>query len=199
MPPANPYNPGAGVAPPPQPYVPPPPTYAPPPPTYAPPPSPQPYQPPPYGQAPYGPPPPAGYAPPGYGMPPDGNTSGMGQGYPVPPQASGWTFAGFVPFGIFHFFNGNTGLGVLGLFTSLLSFIWFLGILNLGYSIYVGITGRESAWRNRRFNSAMEYDDTMRTWNTAGLVLLVLGVLVWIGFIMLFFVIFAAAISSAGH
>lgn len=67
--------------------------FAPPPGAYAPPPGqlsappPQPYQPPQYGQplppqygAPYAPPP-----PPSMAYPADGNTSGMGPGYPAPP------------------------------------------------------------------------------------------------------------------
>src|SRR5207253_1270461 len=82
-----------------------------------PPPPPQAYAPPPVAgyPPPQGYPPPASgypaqYAPPqGYGvyaLPPDGNTSGMGDSYPVPDEARGWTFAGFVPWGLFSFING---------------------------------------------------------------------------------------------
>lgn len=102
----------------------------------------------------------------GYGMPPDGNTSGMGQGYPVPPEASGWTFAGCVPFGLFAFLNGSTLWGVLGIAG------WFVGgILGIVYLIYIGVQGRDLAWRSRRFNSVQEYQETMRSWNTWGLVI----------------------------
>jgi hypothetical protein len=146
----EPYNPAGAYPPPapPQQYQPPPPQYQ----QYQPPPPPGQYQAPP------------GYGPAqGYGMPPDGNTSGMGQGYPVPPQASGWTFAGFLPWGLFSFFNGDTTWGVIGLVGS------FIGILGIVYAIMVGINGKESAWRNRRFNSIYEYEATMRSWSNWGM------------------------------
>jgi len=149
---------------------------------YAAPPQPQGYQP-----AGYAPPP--GYAPQGYaqGLPPGGNTSGMGEGYPVPPEASGWTFAGFVPWGLFSFTNGNTTWGVIGL---LLSFFGF----GMVYWIYIGITGKENAWRNRRFNSVQEYMDTMAAWNKWGIGLLIAGV---VFFILYFIAVFSIAIMGA--
>jgi hypothetical protein len=196
-PPVNPYAPGAGVAPPPTApgtwtAAPPPATapgawnapQPPPPPQYPPPPSPQ-YPPP----AAYPPPPAqAGYQQ-QYGLPPDGNTSGMGQGYPAPPEASGWTFAGFVPWGLFGFLNGDTTWGVVGLA------LWFFGFY-IVYAIYMGITGRESAWRNRRFNSVYEYAETMRVWNYWGMGCLGAGCL---GICLYFIFVFVVAISASSH
>ena len=101
--------------------------------------------------------------------PPDGNTSGMGEGYLVPPHASGWTFAGFVPFGLFGFVNGLTVWGVVGLIGH------FIGILSIIYWIYIGIQGKELAWKHRRFDSIQQYEETMRAWNTWGLVLFLVG------------------------
>ena len=62
----------------------------------------------------------------------------------------------------------------------------FVGwIVQLGVAIYLGISGHELAWQNRRFESLQQFQDTMRVWNAwglgifiAGLVLgLVLGIL----------------------
>jgi hypothetical protein len=129
------------------------------------------YQQPPPG---YQPQPPVGYGPAGYRppMPLDGNTSGMGDGYPIPPEASGWSFAGFVPWGLFCFFNGNPTWGAISIGLA------FVG-LNIVSAIYVGVTGKENAWRNRRFESIQQYLDVMRAWNLAGIwVLAIAGVLV---------------------
>ena len=190
--------PGAGLAPPPDA-----PAATPPPPAAYPGPEPQPQQ----YQQPYAPPagpnqgqgggyPPAqpygggygGYG--GYGLPADGNTSGMGANYPAPPDASGWTFAGFIPWGLFGFFNGSVLWGVIGLLGGL-----FGGIPGLVYMIYMGVQGRELAWRNRRFTSVMEYADTMAAWNRWGLIVLiaslVLGVIGFILYISLFAYLFA--------
>lgn len=136
--------------------------------------------------------PPQQYQQGGYGMPmpPDGNTSGMGEGYPVPPEASGWTFAGFVPFGLFSFNNGNSTWGLIGLL------LWFFGF-SIVYWIYIGITGRENAWRNRRFASRQEYMDTMRAWNNWGIGLLVASILFFVlYFVFVFAVVFAGVAGS---
>jgi hypothetical protein len=224
LPPPSANAPGAGLLPPPQPApgdVPPPagltPGYVPPPaaapgsapagdtyqvPLAAPayPPQPAPYvvpppgtQPPPYPG--YAPPPGAGYAASpayGYAMPPDGNTSGMGDTVPVPPQTQGWSFAGCIPFGLFGFLNGVMLWAGLGLAGSLL-----FQPLYLVYAIYMGIKGRELAWRSRRFDSLMQYEDTMRAWNNWGigcLAALILGGLLYFIFA---FAIFGSIMSEA--
>jgi hypothetical protein len=139
----------------------------------------------------------AAYAPPSYpshgyqaAIPPDGNTSGMGDGYPVPPEASGWTFAGFIPFGLFSFLNGNSNMGILGAVGSI------IGIVGLVYAILVGINGKESAWRNRRFASIEEYTSTMRGWNTGGLILVGLGCAGILLYFIFVFVIVGLAASG---
>lgn len=166
-----------------QPYLPPPPQIPPPgaqPGTQYPPPQP-PYA---AGQQYPAAPPPPGF---GYNLPPDGNTSGMGDGYPVPPGISGFSAGGCVPFGLFGFLNGSTLWGFLGLAGCL------FGPLSLVYAIYLAIQGRELAWRNRRFDSIEQFQDTMHPWNIAGLVMLGLSI---IGFILYFVVIFAAMIPA---
>lgn len=89
----------------------------------------------------------------------DGNTSGMGPGYPVPPEASNFNFGGCIPYGIFAFANGSVLWGVLGL---------FVGITN----IYVAFKGNEIAWQSRRFASRQQYWETMKAWNMWGKVIL---------------------------
>ena len=172
---------------PPPPHVPPPSgaeTSPPPPPPAYPGAQSSPYQPP--AQAPYQPPA-SGYQPGGYGSYGnlDSNTSGMGPGYPAPPEASGWSFAGCIPYGLFAFINGSVLWGVLGI---VLNFIGF-GII---YIIYIGIQGRELAWRNRRFANVQQYVDTMNAWNVWGIVLAVIsGLGVVLYFIFVFGVMMA--------
>lgn len=153
-------------------------------------------------QAPYVPP--TGYAPPpsqvapappGYNpyaqfQPADGNTSGMGSGYQAPPQTTGWTFAGFVPWGLFSFFNGNTTWGAIGLG------LQFVG-LGIGYAIYMGIKGREMAWQDRRFESLEQYEAVMKAWNTAGMIVLGVGVAFFLLYFLFVFGMIFAGMSGA--
>lgn len=123
-------------------------------------------------------PPPPGF---GYNLPPDGNTSGMGEGYPLPPGVSGFNAGGCVPFGLFAFINGNTLWGIISLIGLIIS------PAQLVYAIYIAIQGRELAWRNRRFDSLEQFQDTMQPWNIGGLVLLGLGVIAFITYIAVAF------------
>jgi hypothetical protein len=135
---------------------------------------------------------PGGY-PPGYPhyQPPDGNTSGMGPGYPAPAEASGWTFAGCVPFGLFAFFNGSIIWGLVAVLGGFIPYIG--GIAGLVYLIYIGVQGRELAWRSRRFANLRQYVETMNAWNTWGLVL---GLISLIGGVLMFFLVFAVMMSE---
>jgi len=175
--------PAAGPTPAGPPLLPPPPYAPPPPPPYAPPP------PQPGAGYPY---PPSGYAQAGYGYPPpDYNTSGMGEGYPIPPEASGCTFAGCVPFGLFAFVNGSVLWGVLGLV------LGWLGLPGLVYVIYIGIQGRELAWRNRRFAGVEQYVSQMHAWHIAGIVLLCLGLALTVVYAAVMIAVFMTAMSQS--
>ncbi|MCB1216341.1 zinc ribbon domain-containing protein [bacterium] len=150
---------------------------------------------PPPGQAPPAPPPQQAPTPPPHQAPPQGqpsyppsyggydanqNSSGMGAGYPLPPEAANMNFGGCIPYGIFAFVNGNVMWGVLSLL------FW-------PAAIYVLIKGNEIAWQSRRFTSRQEYVDTMNAWNTWGKILLavqVVGMVLY--FVFVFFVTFAA-------
>jgi hypothetical protein len=97
------------------------------------------------------------------------NTTNQGKDAIVPSEASGWTFAGFVPFGLFAFKHGLLWWGVIGILACIPS----LGIvLWLIYWIYIGVNGKKLAWRHRRFESAQQFRDTMRAWNMWGIILL---------------------------
>ena len=147
----------------------------------------------------YAPPPYAPQAPqnvypanyPYYGVPADGNTSGMGEGYAVPPFTQGWTFAGCLPFGLFAFLNNSTLWGVLGLGGMIIS------ALQLVYAIYVGIEGRKLAWKNRRFESVQQFEETMRAWNNWGLGCLVAQVIMMVIFFAIYAAVIAGVLSTA--
>jgi hypothetical protein len=145
------------------------------------------------------PPPPQyqGYPPaPGYGqaMPPDGNTSGMGQNYPVPPEAAGWTFAGCIPFGLFAYFNGSVIWGLVAIPGGMVPYLG--AIAGLVYFIYIGVQGRELAWRSRRFTSIQEYSETMRAWNMWGLIMVAVNIVMVIGLFFLYALLFAAILAD---
>ena len=100
----------------------------------------------------------------------DGNTSGMGPGYPMPPETSNFNFGGCIPYGIFGFANGNVLWGVLALFVPFAS-------------LYLNFKGNELAWQSRRFSSREQFVETMNSWNLWGKVMLGIQLL----FIVLYF------------
>jgi hypothetical protein len=97
------------------------------------------------------------------------NNSGAGPQRWAPREVNGWTFAGFVGFGLFAFFNGIIIWGVIGLLCSIIPYIGCIGIMV--YWVYIGINGRKLAWQSRRFESLKQYKQVMAAWDTAGGVL----------------------------
>lgn len=109
-----------------------------------------------------------GYAPPAapaYPAAPGENTSGM-QG-PVPPEVEqmGWSWGGFGLNWIWGIANR--------VYIALLAFI---PCVNLFVAIYLGIAGHKLAWQNRRFESVQQYKETMKAWNTWGLVVFLVNI-----------------------
>ena len=98
-----------------------------------------------------------------------GNSSGNGPQADIPADASGFTAAGCVPFGLFAFANGQIALGILGLISS---FIPFLGLI---YIVIVAMSGRKLAWQGRRFSDVHQFASTMEVWNVWGWVLFALN------------------------
>ena len=99
---------------------------------------------------------------------------------PVSGVATGWTFAGFIPFGIFALKNGIATWGWIGLACGIACFIpvlnFFGGIGAIVYAIYIGINGKQLAWQNRQFASEQQYAETMKAWNMWGIILLIVGI-----------------------
>ncbi|MBN2083338.1 zinc ribbon domain-containing protein [bacterium] len=124
---------------------------------------------------------------------PDDNTSGWGAQKSIPDYIRGWSFVGFVPFGMFALYNGQQAWGVAGILLTVLTFPFgFLAWpLMIGYAVYLGLKGRELAWHGRRFASAEEYEQTMRAWNIAGMISLVLPPLQAIWHIMFWMKMFS--------
>lgn len=141
--------------------------------------------------------PPQGFAPPAApAIPADGNTSGMGTGYPLPDGVDRFSFVGCIPFGIFALANKINVWGVIGLVAGILLFIptWVTPLAGLDflfwlavivYAVYICVAGRKLAWLNRRFDSQQQYHDTMATWNRWGIGCLVASILLHVlGFII---------------
>ena len=107
------------------------------------------------------------------------NTSGWGAAYPLPREARGWTYAGIVPFGLFPLYNGLQAWGVAGLLLTALGFplLFLVWPLQLAYVIYLGLKGKELAWRSRRFRTLSEYEQSMHVWNVVGMISLIVGAL----------------------
>ncbi len=88
----------------------------------------------------------------------DKNTSGRKYGK-IPPGVAGWSWDGFLLTPIWSVFN-NTYIGLL----SLLPGIGFC------LSIYLGLTGRELAWQNKRWKSVEHFKHVQRQWSIATLI-----------------------------
>lgn len=101
------------------------------------------------------------------------NNSGMKDGAPAEVTAMGWCWGVFGLGGIWGIANHVT----LAIVTIGIGFIPYIGaIANLAILIYLGINGHVQAWENRRFESFEQFRDTMRVWNTWGLVLFIVNI-----------------------
>jgi hypothetical protein len=94
------------------------------------------------------------------------NNSGGGRGTVPPAGVSGWSWGAFFLSWIWAVFN-RTWIGLLAL-------IPYVGFL---FAIYLGIKGRELAWRNKRWESLEHFNQVQKRWSFWG-VIIVLGALV---------------------
>lgn len=97
------------------------------------------------------------------------NTSGMGAGHPLPDGIAGWSWGAFFWNWLWSIFN-RTWIGLL----CLVPYVGFI------MSIYLGVKGREMAWRNKRWDSVEHFNRVQRTWSLWALgffVVALLGVL----------------------
>jgi Tfp pilus assembly major pilin PilA len=97
---------------------------------------------------------------------PGENTSGMGNLYPVPPEASGWSWGAFSLNWIWAIGN-RTWIGLLAL-------VPYLGFI---VAIILGVKGREWAWQNKRWDSIEHFNRVQRRWSIWGACLLLIPVL----------------------
>jgi hypothetical protein len=89
------------------------------------------------------------------------NNSGGGKGVVPPPGVKGWSWGAFLLNWIWAVFN-KTWIG-------LLCFIPYVGLV---VSIYLGIRGRELAWRNKRWESLDHFNRVQRKWSAWALILI---------------------------
>jgi hypothetical protein len=90
----------------------------------------------------------------------DENNSGGGSGVIPPPGVKGWSWGAFLLNWIWAVFN-KTWIGLL----CLVPYVGFV------MSIYLGIKGRELAWRNKYWDSLEHFNQVQRRWTIWALVL----------------------------
>jgi hypothetical protein len=88
------------------------------------------------------------------------NNSGGGSGITPPPGIKGWSWGAFLLNWIWSLGN-KTWIGLLCL-------VPYIGVL---FAIYLGIKGRELAWRNKRWQSVEHFNRVQRTWSMWGLII----------------------------
>lgn len=90
------------------------------------------------------------------------NNSGGGSGISPPEGVRGWSWGAFILSWIWAIGN-STWIGLL----ALLPYIGFI------VAIYLGIKGRELAWRNKRWDSLEHFNRVQRSWSKWSLILIV--------------------------
>ncbi len=87
----------------------------------------------------------------------DGNTSGMGKLYAVPPEVEGWSWGAFFMSWIWAIGN-RTWIGLLAL-------VPYLGFI---MAIVLGVNGRKWAWQNKRWDDIEHFNRVQRRWSIWG-------------------------------
>jgi hypothetical protein len=90
------------------------------------------------------------------------NTSGTGAAAVIPPGVAGWSWGAFLLNWIWAIGN-RTWIGLLAL-------VPYLGFIA---AIYLGVKGRELAWRNKQWDSVEHFNSVQRKWTIWGLILTV--------------------------
>ena len=90
------------------------------------------------------------------------NTSGQGNSAPLPPGIAGWSWGAFLLNWIWAIGN-SVCIGLLAI-------IPYVGFI---FAIYIGIKGREMAWRKRRWESIEHFNQVQRSWSKWGVILTV--------------------------
>jgi hypothetical protein len=87
------------------------------------------------------------------------NNSGGGRAIALPEGVKGWSWGAFFLNWIWALFN-RTWWGLLAL-------VPYVGFL---VAIYLGIKGRELAWRNKRWDSVEHFNRVQRSWSKWALI-----------------------------
>lgn len=90
------------------------------------------------------------------------NNSGGGKDIDLPAGITGWSWGAFLWNWIWGIFNGT--------WIALLTLVPYVGFI---MAIYLGIKGREMAWRNKRWDSIEHFNRVQRSWSKWGLILFV--------------------------
>lgn len=123
--------------------------------------------------------------PPRHQMPVDNVQQPTGD---MAPNVTGFSWAAFVLSGIWGLFNGCWWMLLIDIMAYVLVIVLLgsivlgflvpiIGIIKLGLSIWFGVKGRDWAWKNRTWSSALSFNQTQKTWNIVGIVLFVLALL----------------------
>lgn len=96
----------------------------------------------------------------------DGNTSGLGDLYPVPPEIPGWSWGAFALNWIWA--------GRNRVWFGLMALIPYVGLI---IAIVLGVKGREWAWQKRRWDSIEHFNRVQRRWSIWGVCLMIIPVL----------------------
>lgn len=110
------------------------------------------------------------------------NNSGMEEKI-FPEGVSGWSWGGF-GLGLVWAIGNRIWIGLLALIPCLL-----LPYLGLMVHIYLGIKGRELAWKNKKWESVEEFDRIQNLWGKWGVIF---GIL-WLGMLLAISLYFDAA------
>jgi len=97
------------------------------------------------------------------------NTSGTGTMAEIPYEIRGWNWGAF-------FLNWIWGIGN----NSLIALLCLVPIVNLVMIFVCGAKGNEWAWRNKRWQSIEHFKRVQKNWATVGLILFVIGIIIYI-------------------
>lgn len=94
------------------------------------------------------------------------NNSGGGSSIEVPDGVKGWSWGAFLLNWIWAIFN-KTWIGLLAI-------IPYIGLI---FAIYLGVKGRELAWKSKRWDSLEHFNRVQRTWSKWSLIVVIIPVI----------------------
>lgn len=114
-------------------------------------------------------------------------------------DTSKFSWAAFLMSGIWGLFNGCWWMLLVNIGYFILAFVPILGIISgiasLITNIFFGINGTRWAWENRTWSSPQAFEQTQSTWNKVAIILFLVGILMSVLGVVLFFGTIVAALS----